>query len=93
MSPIKLELYANKSQYSLGEQVKGKIKITSEEEFVANHVSVFLTCNESLKKTNVWGNQYGTYQHNYWDNATVYQSSYKIFGPATIPQGFSGSYP
>jgi hypothetical protein len=92
--PVKarVEIFADRAQYSLGEQIKGKIKITSEEEFLANQVTVCLTCNESIKKNRVTANQYGTFQSEYWDNAAIYRSSCKIFGAATIPQGFSASY-
>ncbi len=33
-----IELYADKTIYSLGEQVKGKIKVTSDEEIAVNQV-------------------------------------------------------
>ncbi len=88
----KIELYADKSQVLLGEQVKGKIKVTSDEEFVANQVTVHLSCNECIKKTKTWSSQYGTQQNEYWDKAEVYTACCKIFGASTIPQGFTGSY-
>ncbi len=88
----RVELYADKHQCLLGEQVKGKIKISSDEEFVVNQATVRLSCNESIKKTRTWSSQYGTQQSEYWDKAQVYSASCKIFGASTIPQGFSGSY-
>jgi hypothetical protein len=76
----------------LGEQIKGRIKVTSDEEFTVNQVTVSLSCSESIKKTKTWSSQYGTQQNDYWDKAVVFSSFYKIFGASTIPQGFSGSY-
>ncbi len=92
MPKARVELYADKPQCLLGEQVKGKIKVTSDEEFVVNQVTVRLSCNESIKKTRTWSSQYGMQQGEYWDKAQVYCASCKIFGASTIPQGFSGSY-
>ena len=88
----KIELYANKSQYSLGEQVTGKIKVTSDEEFVVNQVLVRLRCIESKKKTKTWSSQYGTQQSEYWDRAEICNGGYKVFGASTIPQGFMATY-
>ena len=88
----RVELSAQKSQYSLGEQIKGFIKIASDEEFLVNQAIVCLNCNEKIKKNRVWSDQYGTHQTEYWDNAVTYSSSCKLFGNARIPQGFSGSY-
>ncbi len=88
----RIELYADKQQYLLGEQVKGKIKVTSDEEFTVNQVTVRLSCNESIKKIRTYSTQYGPYQNEYWDKAQVYNGSCKIFGASTIPQGFAGTY-
>ena len=92
--PLKarLELTANESKYSLGEQLKGKIKIVSDEEFIVDQAIVCLNCHENIKKTRIIGNQYGTRQTEYWDSAITYSTSFKVFGVCTIPQGFSGAY-
>ena len=92
--PLKarVELSAQKSQYSLGDQIKGFIKITSAEEFLVNQVLVCLNCNEKIKKSRIWADQYGTHQTEYWDTAVIYNASCKLFGAVRIPQGFSGSY-
>jgi hypothetical protein len=89
----KIELYSHKSKYSLGEQVTGSIKIISEEEFLVNQLNVCLSCNETKKKTRVSGSQYGTFQTEYWDSATIYNNSCKIFGNVQIPSGFNQTYP
>jgi hypothetical protein len=92
--PLKarMELSVQKIQYSLGEQVKGFIKITSAEEFIVNQAFVCLNCSEKIKKSRIWANQYGTQQAEYWDTAVTYGTSCKLFGAVRIPQGFSGSY-
>jgi hypothetical protein len=88
----KIELYADKAQYSLGEQVTGKIKVASDEEFVVNQVLVRLRCIESIKKTKTWSSQFGTQQSEYWDRAEICNGSCKVFGSSTIPQGFGATY-
>jgi hypothetical protein len=89
----KIELTAQKTQYCLGEQISGTVKISSDEEFLVNQAVVCLTCNESLKKTRVLGNQYGTSQTEYWDSGVIYGNVCKLFGAARIPQGFTATYP
>ena len=76
----------------MGEQIKGIIKITSDEEFLVNQAFVCLNCNENIKKSRISGNQYGTHQTEYWDTAVTYSTSCKLFGAARIPHGFSASY-
>ncbi len=88
----KVELSTQKSQYSLGEQIKGFIKITSDEAFLVNQAFVCLNCNENIKKSRIWANQYGTHQTEYWDTAITYSTTCKLFEYASIPQGFSASY-
>ncbi len=88
----RIELYADKPQYSLGDQVKGKIRVTSDEEFLVNQVFVRLSCIESIKKTKTWSSQYGTQENEYWDKAEIYSGFCKVFGTSTIPQGFAASY-
>jgi hypothetical protein len=40
----RVELAAQKTQYALGEQIKGFIKIMSDEEFLVNQAFVCLSC-------------------------------------------------
>ena len=51
----KVELNSQESQYSLGEQVKGFVRITSDEEFEANQAFVRLYCHENIKKSRIIG--------------------------------------
>jgi len=89
----KIELTAQKTQYCLGEQISGTVKISSDEEFLVDQAVVCLACNESLKKIRVLGNQYGTSQTEYWDSGVIYSNVCKLFGAARIPQGFAATYP
>ncbi len=89
----KIELTAQKTQYCLGDQISGTIKISSNEEFEINQAVVCLTCNENIKKTRISGTQYGTYQSEYWDGGVIYTASCKLFGAAHMPIGFTATYP
>ena len=84
----KIELTAQKTQYCLGEQVAGTVKISSEEEFLVNQAIVCLSCNENIKKTRVMSYQYGTFQNEYWDGGVIYTNSCKLFGAATYAPRF-----
>ncbi len=88
----KVELNSQENHYSLGDQVKGFVKITSDEEFEVNQAFVRLYCYESIRKSRTIGNQYGTQQTEYWDSAVICDTSCKLFEHARMPLGFSGSY-
>ncbi len=87
-----IELTAEKSQYLLGDHVKGGIKIVSQEEFDVNQALVCLSCNENIRKNRVWTNQFGTQQEEYWDNAVTYSATCKLFEYVHVPQGFCANY-
>jgi len=89
----KIELTLEKSQFCLGEQVRGQAKINSEEEFDVTQVGVMLTCNESVKKTRITSSQYGSQQSEYWDSGEIYHTKCILFEAARIPQGFNAVYP
>ncbi len=88
---VELSLETNK--HLLGEPLRGKVKITSEEEFEVAQVAVVLTCNESIKKTRTYSSQYGTQQSEYWDSGEIFRTQHVIFESAHIPAGFSTAYP
>jgi hypothetical protein len=89
----KLCLRLQKIEYFLGDQLKGEVSISSDEEFDVNGALVQVSCNESLKKTRTTTTQYGTQTHEYWDNAQLYNTNTKIFGVSRIPMGFNCKYP
>jgi hypothetical protein len=88
----RVELYAEKQKFLFGEVVKGKIKLTSDEEFVVDQVYVRLSCDESIRKIRTWSNRYWTHQQDYWDQESLYADSCKLFGASKVPQGFSQWY-
>lgn len=88
-----IELTAQKSQCSLGEQLKGTVRIRSEEEFEATQAVVWLTCNESIKKIQNFGIQFGPIQGEYLQNAIIYQTSFVLFGAVRIPKGYDATLP
>ncbi len=88
-----IKLAVQKTEYSLGELLKGEIEISSQEEFIAEQVFASLTCNEQIKKTRVYGNQYATRQEEYWDSAAIYKGGCQLFGPSKFTAGFYGKYP
>ena len=90
---VKLELSTEKARYSLGEQVKGQIKIASEEQLEVNQLVVQLKCDENIKKMRMVGNQYSTYQTEYWDGACIYNAVCRVLQLSLLPVGFSGVYP
>jgi len=88
----KLELTAEKSQYSLGDHIRGGIKIVSQEEFDVNQAVVCLSCNENIRRNEVFTNQFGTQTNEYWENAVTFSTSFKLFEYVHITQGFDANY-
>jgi hypothetical protein len=89
---VRIELIIDKNQYCLNEQIKGELKIFSEEEFDVSQAVVWLTCNESIKKIRTVSNQYGASQSEYWDSADIYKTHLVLFGTSRIPQNYAGSH-
>ena len=75
------------------EQIKGTIRICSEEEFEATQAVVWLTCNENIKKIQNLGIQFGPIQGSYLENAIIYQTSSVLFGAARVPKGYDATFP
>jgi hypothetical protein len=87
----------NKSEYFLGEEIKGEVWVISEEEFNASQLFMNLACRESVKKTRTVTNQYGERvsqrQEQYWDSAVLWSNAYPIFGAVRIPKSCNAKYP
>jgi hypothetical protein len=92
----RIELYVDKSQCVLGEQVKGVVRIFSEEEFDVNQAIVCLTCREDVKRTRIGGIQDGVLipftQVDYWDSSIIYGTSYPLFAGVRIPCGYNSAF-
>ena len=82
-----------KNEYSLGEQIKGELEISSEEDFDADQIVVGLSCWEDMKKTRTVTTQYGDsrkqHQEQYWDRAELYRDRCVVIGESHIPQGYN----
>jgi hypothetical protein len=88
-----LALFLEKNKFSLGEQLRGKATISSEEEIEVTEVSVILTCSESVKKTRITSSQYGTQQSEYWDSGEIYKTKHVFFENTRLSQGLNQTYP
>jgi hypothetical protein len=90
---VSVSLTCGKTEYSVGEQIKGNVTITSQDDLVVERAVVYLSCLEKAKKQQVLSNQYGSVQREYWDSATIYSTYFQVFGKARIPVGFKATYP
>jgi len=84
-----------KSTFELGEDLKGTITISSEEEFDATEVRAELRCIEKKKKER-W--EYDEHlrrnvQRVYWDQATLHSADPKASGPVHLVPGFQKTFP
>jgi len=93
----KIVLETSKSEYALGEELRGDIQIVSEEEFEVERIAVNLSCWENLRKTRTVSTQVGDTQRHrqeqYWDQAELYSDEFVVCNAARIPQGFNAKYP
>lgn len=87
-----LDLTLDKNNFSLGEQLRGKATISSEE-IEVTEVSIILTCSESVKKTRITSSQYGTQQSEYWDSGEIYKTKHVFFENTRLSQGLNQTYP
>ncbi len=86
----KVGLVLQKKQFFLGEQINGDMEISSEEEFDITRATVWLMCNESVKKMRTVVNDDGTTRENeYWDNADIFSTYSMVLGAVHIPQHYS----
>jgi len=84
-----------KSTFELGEDLKGAITVSSEEEFDATEVRAELRCIEKKKKER-W--EYDEHlqrnvQRVYWDQATLHSADPKASGPVHLVPGFQKTFP
>lgn len=95
-----IQLSTEKSQYLLGEQVKGSVSLFSFGEDDVVQLFVSLVCRESVKKTRIQSESYpytlyggGVYQTEYWDNADIYGASSVLLGPCRLYKDYSAKFP
>lgn len=94
----KLELAVEKTEYSLGEELKVTVSIVSEDEFDIEGIAAGLRCWESVKKARTYheSDGYGKnqeYEEEYWDRALLFSKFLTICDKMHITAGFSSSFP
>jgi len=84
-----------KSTFELGEDLKGVITVSSEEEFDATEVRAELRCIEKKKKEKWEYDQHlrRNVQRVYWDQATLHSADPKASGPVHLVPGFQKTFP
>lgn len=93
-----IQLSTEKTQYLLGEQVKGSVSLFSFGEDDVVQLFVSLVCRESVKKTRIQS-EYpytiygGMYQTDYWDTADIYGTSSVLFGSCRLYKNYSAKFP
>jgi len=90
----RIELTALKSQWNIGEQVKGTIKFSSDEEFDVRQLIVQLSCVETVKQTEL-GIRIGLIpiqNVSSFNNVEIYRDCRVLFGAAHVPKGFAATY-
>ena len=90
-----VSLTVPKSTFELGEDLKGAISVSSEEEFDATEVRAELRCVEK-KKRERW--EYDersrrNVRHVYWDMATLHSADPKAGGELHLVPGFGKTFP
>ena len=84
-----------KSTFELGEDLKGAITVSSQEEFDATEVRAELRCIERKKKER-WeydANLRREVHREYWDQATLHSADPKASGPVHLVPGFQKTFP
>ncbi len=84
-----------KSTFELGEDLKGAIVVSSQEEFDATEVRAELRCTEKRKreKTEYDERQRRNVRRVYWDMATLHSANPKTSGTLHLTSGFNKTFP
>jgi hypothetical protein len=100
---VHLSLKLEKREINLGEEIKGIVSVTSEEEFELNKLKVILWCREEVKKSRVEYDEVYDMAHDkmekqkrivdYWDEATLYSTSAQLCDALHIGFGFKKEFP
>ena len=95
MRPLnaQLSLTAEKSQCDLGSQLKGTIRLCSDEEFDARQLIVQLACVETVRQTGFV--QFGLLplqSVSSFNNVEIYKDWRVMFGTVRVPKGFDTTY-
>ena len=84
-----------KSTFELGEDLKGAIVVSSQEEFDATEVRAELRCVEKKKreKTEYDERQKRNVRRVYWDTATLHSANPRASGALHLTPGFNKTFP
>ena len=84
-----------KSTFELGEDLKGAIAVSSQEEFDATEVRAELRCVEKKKREKrEWNEQRGRYERRtVWDQATLHSANPKASGALSPTASFNKTFP
>ena len=83
-----------KSTFELGEDLKGAIVVSSQEEFDATEVRVELRCVEKKKREKWEYDDRGRKVHRtYWDQAKLHSANPKASGTLHLTSGFNKTFP
>lgn len=90
-----ISLTLSKNTFSLGEDLKGALLVSSEEEFDATEVRAELRCVERKRKTR---REYDEHleryvERDYWETATLHSANPKASGPLHITPGYKKEFP
>ncbi|MFQ5758973.1 MAG: hypothetical protein ACE5IF_04795 [Candidatus Bathyarchaeia archaeon] len=84
-----------KSTFELGEDLKGAIVVSSQEEFDATEVRTELRCVEKKKREKrEWDERRGRYERRtVWDQATLHSANPRASGTTHLTSGFNKTFP
>jgi len=83
-----------KSTFELGEDLKGAILVSSQEEFEATEVRAELRCIEKKKREKTEYDDSGRRVHRtYWDEATLHSANPRASGALHLTSGFNKTFP
>jgi hypothetical protein len=103
-----IHLTAEKLEWHLGDELKGTVKLKSQEEFDVEEISVFLDCVETVTKTRRYQDtvQVGVndrtgypikktvwQEEEYEDEATLYSDQVQVSGLMHVSVGFDKEFP
>lgn len=89
-----VSLTVPKSTFELGEDLKGAITVSSQEEFDATEVRGELRCVEKKRRERWERNEHGeNVRRVYWDYATLHSANPKASGPLHLIPSFKKTFP
>ena len=97
---VKLFLEVYDRELSLGESIKGKVKVKTEENFSLKEILIILNCIESIKKTTQYTEENSSrnskkdlIEEDYWDYSTIYSDQQKVCGQTEVDFGLEKDFP